>query len=368
MILIQTLCNSSTMTDSYHSTASRVSSLRLRGLLNLKSIKLSSTAEPSVRKIPEYVPLNPIGKGAFGVVYCARSPNGEIVAIKRVLQDIRFKSRELEVISKLCHPNCIALKDKFLTKGKDSSEVFLNIVMECFPLSLHSFTMKYRQQRLYPPILYVKLFSFQLLAGLNYLHSMGISHRDIKPQNLLVNLDTGILKICDFGSAKSLKRGESSVSYIASRFYRAPELVLDCTEYTNSIDIWAAGCVIAETLNAGNPVFTGSSSINQIHAMTKLLGPPTIEDLMSFSHTLDPPLCEELQTQTLEQVLPTHVPSDIIDLLKHIFLYNPSKRFTAAQCMAHECFDELFKPGMVLPSGKLFPFLDRRPAFVDNYY
>jgi serine/threonine protein kinase len=111
------------------------------------------------------------------------------------------------------------------------------------------------------------------MRGIAYMHSMGICHRDIKPQNILI--DHGhVLKICDFGSAKKLLPGEVSVAYICSRYYRAPELIFGATYYTNAIDVWSIGCVIAETV-IGRPLFPGDSSINQLIEIIRVLGSPT---------------------------------------------------------------------------------------------
>jgi serine/threonine protein kinase len=100
------------------------------------------------------------------------------------------------------------------------------------------------------------------MRGLNYIHKKGICHRDIKPQNLLVDPTCHILKICDLGSAKRLIDGEKSTAYMCTRFYRAPELLLGCTTYTNAIDMWAAGCVVAEMIN-GKIFFEGTNAANQ---------------------------------------------------------------------------------------------------------
>lgn len=97
-------------------------------------------------------------------------------------------------------------------------------------------------------MLLVRLYIYQNFRALAYLHALGICHRDIKPQNLLVDSDNHVLKVCDFGSAKRLIKGEVNVSYICSRYYRAPELIFGATEYNNSIDVWSVGCVMAELL------------------------------------------------------------------------------------------------------------------------
>lgn len=98
----------------------------------------------------------------------------------------------------------------------------------------------------------------QMCRSLAHIHAMGVCHRDIKPQNLLVNSSTHQLKLCDFGSAKMLVRGEPNIAYICSRYYRAPELIFGATDYTTAIDIWSVGCVTAELL-LGQPLFPGTS-------------------------------------------------------------------------------------------------------------
>ncbi len=97
-------------------------------------------------------------------------------------------------------------------------------------------------------MLLIKLYIYQCFRALAYIHALGICHRDIKPQNLLVDSETHTLKVCDFGSAKRLVQGEVNVSYICSRYYRAPELIFGATEYNNAIDVWSVGCVMAELL------------------------------------------------------------------------------------------------------------------------
>jgi glycogen synthase kinase 3 beta len=302
-----------------------------------------------------------LGKGAFGKVFVARSPEGELVAVKKVLQDPRYKNRELDILRLIHHRNCVSLKHAFKSRGKTANDVYLNLVMDFLPMNLHAFVMTFRQDRMYPPILFIKLFIFQLFAGVQYLHSIGITHRDLKPPNLVVDPEVGELKICDFGSAKMLKPNETSVSYIASRFYRAPELVFDCSTYTESIDIWAAGCVFAEAIMAGTPLFPGADSVGQLTEIAKVIGAPTPADLASFPHTLEVALPERPST-SLEATLPGHTPPDVIDLLKKIFVYNPLRRPTALECMRHHCFDDLFVPGIMLPNRRPLPPLDRNPT------
>jgi glycogen synthase kinase 3 beta len=152
------------------------------------------------------------------------------------------------------------------------------------------------------PMLEVKLYIYQLFRSLAYIHSRGICHRDIKPQNLLLDPSTGILKLCDFGSAKILVENEPNVSYICSRYYRAPELIFGATNYTTKIgiapsysttctktswtltriDVWSTGCVMAE-LMLGQPLFPGESGIDQLVEIIKVLGTPTREQIRTMN-------------------------------------------------------------------------------------
>jgi glycogen synthase kinase 3 beta len=128
-----------------------------------------------------------IGQGAFGVVYSALSSDGTIVAIKKVKIDPLHKSRELELLRELDHPNIVHLCCAFKSGSQD---VAINLVMNYLPESLHEFSVKYPKTRHYPPLLYVKLF-----ARLRYLHANRIAHQDIKPANVLVDADSGRLRI-----------------------------------------------------------------------------------------------------------------------------------------------------------------------------
>lgn len=340
---------------------------RLKGLRYHASISLSTKSGVS-RNIRQrdrqrtqsafYSPIKIVGKGAFGVVYTAKAPNGQIVAVKKVLLDPRHINRELDIISKLEHPNCVVLRDHFRTTQRN--DVYINLVMDYLPSSLYEFNMSYRRQRKYPPLLFVKLFAFQIFSGLDYLHSLGYTHRDIKPQNVLVDTETGIVKLCDFGSAKAIQKNEPSVSYIASRYYRAPELTMGCQYYDNSIDIWAAGCVVFEMLTAGRLAFPGETPEDQLPAIIRCLGPPTQADLDAINTDLTIEITSNA-TSSFRENLPNYTPIDIIELLESILVYNPKKRPTALQCMGHKCFDVLFEREIVLPSRQPIPQLVRVP-------
>ena len=146
-----------------------------------------------------------IGKGTFGTVYRAvHRSTGENVAIKKVLQDKRYKNRELQILKLLHHPNVLEIINHYFTV--DEGLEYLNVVMEYFDETLYSLNKKYLKNFSNMPPALVKLYSYQLFRALNYLDALSIAHRDIKPFNILVNPTTNKVVICDFGSAKQLVR------------------------------------------------------------------------------------------------------------------------------------------------------------------
>ena len=131
------------------------------------------------------------------------------------------------------HDNLMGMQTALMEAQKD--EVYLNLVLEFVPETVYRASRHFNKLKTTMPILEVKLYTYQLFRSLAYIHSQGICHRDIKPQNLLLDPSTGILKLCDFGSAKILVENEPNVSYICSRYYRAPELIFGATNYTTKI-------------------------------------------------------------------------------------------------------------------------------------
>jgi glycogen synthase kinase 3 beta len=183
----------------------------------------------------------------------------------------------------LKHPNLITLKHAFFTTSETNiDEVYYNIVMDYMPETLYKLSRQYAKSKTKFPLLLGKALCYQMLRGLAHLHALGICHRDIKPQNVLVDPMSNKVKICDFGSAKKLMKGEKNIAYICSRFYRAPELILGAEYYNQQIDLWSLGTVIAE-LFLGEPIFPGESPTDQLVKIVKVLGTPTTEQLMQMN-------------------------------------------------------------------------------------
>ena len=180
------------------------------------------------------------------------------------------------ILKMLHHPNCVEMRQAFYSNGDKPNEVYLNVVMDFITDTVYRVMKNYLKMKQMVPNLLVKLYAYQMLRGIGYIHALGICHRDIKPQNILVDFQTHNLRLCDFGSAKQLVPGEPNVSYICSRYYRAPELIFGNSNYSTQIDVWSVGCCIAE-LMLGQPIFPGESGVDQLVEIIKILGTPQRE-------------------------------------------------------------------------------------------
>ncbi|URE27066.1 shaggy-related protein kinase [Musa troglodytarum] len=281
------------------------------------------------KKTISYMAERVVGTGSFGIVFQAKClETGEAVAIKKVLQDKRYKNRELQLMRSMDHPNVIPLKHCFVsTTSRD--ELFLNLVMEYVPEILYGVLRHFSNGNQRMPLIHVKLYTYQIFRGLAYIHTVpGVCHRDVKPQNILVDPLTHQVKLCDFGSAKVLVKGEANISYICSRYYRAPELIFGATEYTTSIDIWSAGCVLAELL-LGQPLFPGESAVDQLVQIIKVLGTPTREEIRCMNPSYTEFRFPQIKAHPWHKIFHKRMPPEAIDLTSRLLQYSPCFRCSA---------------------------------------
>lgn len=286
-----------------------------------------------------------IGSGSFGTVFKAKcDQTGELVAIKTVYQDMRYKNRELQILRELNHSNVIKIKHYFYTEGeKNKEEKYLNVVMNYFSDSLYNVIKEVFRKARVLDICLIKLYSYQMIRSLNYLKAIGICHRDIKPQNILVDKSTHRVQFCDFGSAKRLKLTEQNVSYICSRYYRAPELIFNSTNYTCAIDMWSVGCVICEMI-LGQPLFLGENSIDQLFEIIKILGTPTKTQIIEMNSEYPMFKFPLVKCFTLEEVFEKHLEAlgeNFIDLISKILVYEPKIRIKPIDALCHPFFDDI---------------------------
>jgi len=151
-----------------------------------------------------------------------------------------------------------------------------------------------------------------------------------------------------------LVKGEPNISYICSRYYRAPELIFGATEYTTAIDIWSAGCVLAE-LMLGQPLFPGESGVDQLVEIIKVLGTPTREEIKCMNPNYTEFKFPQIKAHPWHKVFHKRMPPEAVDLVSRLLQYSPNLRCTAVEALVHPFFDELRDPNTRLPNGRFLP-------------
>merc|ERR1719504_523210 len=343
------------------------------GLSNMKiaSDKDAAGKDSARRASFTYNAERVLGSGSFGIVYQAQVvETGESVAIKKVFQDKRYKNRELQIMKELRHPNVVELKHAFYTSGDKPGETYLNVVMEYCSDTVYRVMKHYNKMKQQVPAIFVDLYTYQMCRSCAYIHAVGICHRDIKPQNVLVDGRTHALKICDFGSAKRLVKGEPNVAYICSRYYRAPELIFGATDYSTIIDIWSAACVTAELI-IGQPIFPGESGVDQLVEIIKVLGTPTREELMAMNPNYTEFKFPQIKPHPWHKVFRSRTCPETIEFVSKLLQYDPKLRPTGIQACEHQFFDELRDPNTKISSSKglpsaLFTFSKEERALMDK--
>jgi len=203
----------------------------------MESIWISN---PNVSSVPAHsVLIKQLSHINLGYVFEAYDrQHKQTVAVKRTTKAGEYVSREFEVLDKLREcKNVIRLLDIYYSKNEEGKTA-QNLIFEFCRTNLEEVIQQHKSTEKYIPVADVRRFMRQILEGMMYVHARSVTHRDLKPENILLT-EEGVIKICDFGSAKVLdEEGALNTPYIVSRYYRAPELILACSDYTNKIDIW----------------------------------------------------------------------------------------------------------------------------------
>lgn len=290
-------------------------------------------------------PDRPIGYGAFGVVWAVTDPrDGRRVALKKlpnVFQSLVSSKRVLRELKMLCffkHENVLSALDILQPPHLDFfQEIY--VITELLQSDLHKIIVS--PQHLTAD--HIKVFLYQILRGLKYLHSARILHRDIKPGNLLVNSNC-ILKICDFGLARVEEPDQSRnmTQEVVTQYYRAPEILMGARHYSGAVDVWSVGCIFGELLGR-RILFQAQSPVQQLELITELLGTPSLEDMKyacegARTHMLRRP--PKLPSLSALYTLSPQATHEAVHLLCQMLVFDPDKRITVVDALAHPYLDE----------------------------
>ncbi|XP_035691013.1 mitogen-activated protein kinase 1-like [Branchiostoma floridae] len=297
---------------------------------------------------PRYSGLQYIGEGAYGMVCSAvDQTTGKRIAIKKISPFehqtyCQRTLREIKILRRFKHENVIGIEN--IIRSASIDEMKDVYIVQCL-METDLYKLLKTQQLSNDHVCY---FLYQILRGLKYIHSANVLHRDLKPSNLLLNT-TCDLKICDFGLARVADPEHDHTGflteYVATRWYRAPEIMLNSKGYTKSIDIWSVGCILAEMLN-NRPIFPGKHYLDQISHILGVVGSPSAEDL---SWIINDKARSYLQSLPYKAKVPwpricPKADSHALNLLDRMLTFNPHKRITVEEALAHEYLSQYYDP------------------------
>lgn len=286
-----------------------------------------------------YQKLEKIGEGTYGVVYKAKDRvTGQIIALKRIRLEAEDEGipstaiREISLLKELRHTNIVRLYDVVHTERK------LTLVFEYLDQDLKKY-LDVCEGGLDLP--FVKSFLYQLLTGIAYCHHHRVLHRDLKPQNLLINRE-GELKLADFGLARAFGIPVRSYTHeVVTLWYRAPDVLMGSRKYSTPVDIWSIGCILAEMVN-GVPLFTGTSEETQLDTIFRHLGTP---DESRFPGVTELPEWKNdfpvyPSPEGLHHLVPK-LDAAGVDIFQQMLVYDPAQRITAQDARRHPFFGDL---------------------------
>lgn len=299
-----------------------------------------STAQPSSAEYPltlgnidNYRIVQRIGRGRYSEVFEGLCKRDRVVI--KVLKPVRISkiNREVAVLTRLSHPNIIPLRDVV----RDSLSETYSLIFGYVPHRDYLDIFENMQ------ISGIRNYTRQILEALAYAHSCGIVNRDIKPQNLIFNTSAKQVIVIDWGLAEFYQTGQKYSVRVSSRYYKAPELLVEYPFYDYAIDIWSFGCILAELVFKKTPFFYGRRSGPQISELMDLLGVSDLRAYLSkykIPFELSPELCKDMPEKrvSLINLLPEvqqPIFKEVVDLLDSILVYDHSARPSAQECLEH---------------------------------
>lgn len=280
-----------------------------------------------------------IGKGAYGTVYLATHvPTGKEYALKKIVvkiteegvpQSIIREISALKTLHEIGHPNIVRLHDVFHCSNNDN-EMCLSVVYEKCDWDLYDFLRTIPRDM---GDFQCRNFAKQIIMGLDFLHSNHVIHRDLKPQNILINRNQTV-KIADFGLSRFYSMHSSFTTLVVTLWYRSPEVLLQCS-YNSGVDIWAAGCIIAE-LYSRQPLFPAQTEAQQLDTIFQKLGTPSAVE-WPVQSVVERSSFAVYPRIPFEKIVPK-LPTDAAKLVKAMLAFNPNHRITSSQALRSSYF------------------------------
>nr|BAB61877.1 cyclin-dependent kinase 1 [Acrosiphonia duriuscula] len=295
-----------------------------------------------------YEKIEKLGEGTYGKVYKARdSKTDQVVALKKCRLQLDAEGvppttiREVSLLQVLSRSNHV-VKLLGVEQIEEDGKVVLYLIFEYLQHDLKKF-MDFKKKEKHNPLQpeLVKPYLFQLIRGMAFMHQHGVMHRDLKPQNLLVDPKTNVLKIADLGLGRVFALPCKAYTHeIVTLWYRAPEVLLGTKIYSLPVDVWSIGCIFAEMVK-GIPFFPADCEIAQLFMIFQVLGTPNEEVWPGVTSLRDWHMYPQWQPMDLHTHLEGLLDHQGCDLLKKMLVYNPNKRIPAKQAMKHPYFDDL---------------------------
>ena len=315
-----------------------------------KTNKLSSEFE--IEK--DYEIIDMIGRGAYGIVVAVKEKKSDkMLAIKKIQKAFDHKIfakrtlRELKILRLLSHDNILRIDKIALPLSRtEFNDIYLfSPLVESDLYSIIKSPQKLEED-------HIKFILYQVLRATKYYHSAKVLHRDLKPRNILISTKCDVT-ICDFGLARLIlenqeaKEVDSMTDYVATRWYRAPELLLGNEKYDEKIDVWSIGCILAEMF-LRKPFLMGSDWKNQLYLIVELLGKQNDNDLSFIENVKAKDFLLSLETYSEENIesifKDVEMSLESKDLITKMLIFNPHKRISVNDALAHPFLSELYCP------------------------
>ncbi|KDR12146.1 cyclin-dependent kinase 1-like isoform X2 [Zootermopsis nevadensis] len=290
----------------------------------------------------DFLKIEKIGEGTYGVVYKGRNKKtGQIVAMKKIRlenEDEGIPStaiREISLLKELQHPNIVSLEDVLMEESR------LYLIFEFLSMDLKKYLDSLGPNKIMDSNL-VRSYLYQITQAILFCHQRRVLHRDLKPQNLLIDKN-GVIKVADFGLGRAFGIPVRVYTHeVVTLWYRAPEVLLGSSRYSCPIDMWSIGCIFAE-MASKKPLFQGDSEIDQLFRIFRVLKTPTEEIWPGVSQLPDYKTTFPNWTQYNLMTHVKNIEEDGLDLLKKMLIYDPLARISAKAALLHPFFDTVDK-------------------------